>query len=127
MKKALAIVVACAFVFGFVYLTHAQETKGDMQQKHMRRPMVGGDEEGPWGKMAHEKMRKMLPMMGPKAMVASNDGGVIVLIGDKLQKYDKDLNLVKEVTITGDKECPLPEEEAAEAKQTQEQADAVKE
>ncbi|MDD4908163.1 MAG: hypothetical protein PHJ00_03785 [Candidatus Omnitrophica bacterium] len=40
-------------------------------------------------------------MMGfiPKQMVASNDGGVIILAGNKLMKYDKDLNLVKEVEI----------------------------
>jgi hypothetical protein len=32
-------------------------------------------------------------------MVASGDGGVIVTTGEKLIKYDKDLNVVKEVTI----------------------------
>jgi len=34
-----------------------------------------------------------------KQMVAANDGGVIVLAGNKLLKYDKDLNLVKEVEV----------------------------
>jgi len=43
-------------------------------------------------------------MMGilPKQMVATNDGGLIVLSGNKLLKYDKDLNLVKEVEIKTD-------------------------
>ena len=53
-------------------------------------------------------------LMG-KAMVAS-DGGVIVLMGDKLLKYDKNLKLVQEVTIQIDmkamwnrmsEQCPM--------------------
>jgi hypothetical protein len=40
-------------------------------------------------------------MGGPpqSQMVATNDGGVIVLMGPKLMKYDADLNLVKEVEV----------------------------
>ena len=34
-----------------------------------------------------------------KQMVATSDGGVIVMAGHKLFKYDKDLNLVKEVEL----------------------------
>ena len=34
-----------------------------------------------------------------KQMVGTPDGGVIILSGNKLLKYDKDLNLVKEVEI----------------------------
>ena len=50
----------------------------------------------------------MMPQKGmmqgmEKSIVASNDGGVIVLAGHKLYKYDKNLNLVKEV------ELPRPE------------------
>jgi len=40
----------------------------------------------------------MRPMMG-RQMVATSDGGVIVMAGDKLFKYDKNLNLVKETEI----------------------------
>ena len=32
-------------------------------------------------------------------MVATEDGGVVVLAGDRLLKYDKDLNLIKKVTV----------------------------
>ena len=42
-------------------------------------------------------------MMGEKSIVSSNDGGAIVMAGSKLYKYDKNLNLVKEV------ELPKPE------------------
>jgi len=43
-------------------------------------------------------------MMMQKQMVATSDGGVIVLAGNKLYKYDKDLNLVKEAEIKMDVE-----------------------
>ena len=35
----------------------------------------------------------------PSNIVATSDGGVVVLVGNKIVKYDKNLNLVKEVTI----------------------------
>ncbi len=57
-----------------------------MQEKQMdQKPMAG----------------MIMQMMGAmqKQMAATNDGGVIVLTGNKLLKYDKDLNLVKEVEL----------------------------
>ena len=53
------------------------------------------------------------PMMGKAQMVATDEGGVIVLAGSKLLKYDADLNLVKEVEVKmpmgpmGSKQCPM--------------------
>ncbi|OGX16053.1 MAG: hypothetical protein A2166_05430 [Omnitrophica WOR_2 bacterium RBG_13_41_10] len=44
-------------------------------------------------------------MMMQKQMVVTSDGGVIVLAGNKLYKYDKNLNLVKEVEIKIDVEA----------------------
>lgn len=62
--------------------------------------------------MGKGKMTKMPPMSGmmmkgmaEKSMVATADGGVIVLVGNKLIKYDKDLNVVKEVEIKIDMEA----------------------
>ncbi len=43
-------------------------------------------------------------MMMQKQMIATSDGGVIVLAGNKLYKYDKNLNLVKEAEIKMDVE-----------------------
>jgi hypothetical protein len=64
--------------------------------------------------MAMPKMGKMgCPMMGKAQMVATGEGGVIVLIGNKLIKYDANLDLVKEVEVPmptppmGGKQCPL--------------------
>jgi hypothetical protein len=42
-------------------------------------------------------------MMGKASMEMAQDGSVVVLMGDKLLKYDKDLALVKQV------EVPVPE------------------
>jgi hypothetical protein len=69
-----------------------------------------------------EQMTCMCPMchmMMGKSMVATTDGGVVVMIGNKLMKFDKDLNLVKEIKLKMDfegmekpmvqpvKECPM--------------------
>ncbi|MBF0122776.1 MAG: hypothetical protein HQL21_05140, partial [Candidatus Omnitrophica bacterium] len=40
------------------------------------------------------------------SMVATSDGGVIVLVGGKLKKYDKDLSLIKEVVVEADTAMP---------------------
>ncbi len=45
-------------------------------------------------------MQTMMGMMNN--IVATSDGGVVVMIGNKLYKYDKDLNLKKEVEIKVD-------------------------
>lgn len=42
------------------------------------------------------------PMMNDQhneSMIATSDGGVVVMAGPRLIKYDKDMNLVKEVEI----------------------------
>ena len=46
-------------------------------------------------------MSPMPLMQVPKSMIGTPDGGVIVLAGNRLLKYDKDLNLLKEVEIEG--------------------------
>ena len=51
-------------------------------------------------------------------VVATSDGGVVVLQGPKLAKYDADLNLVNEVELKGGpKKAPAPmtEEDVAAA------------
>ncbi|MFH0877567.1 MAG: hypothetical protein V1863_05020 [Candidatus Omnitrophota bacterium] len=60
--------------------------------------------------MEHKKAMGMDPMaekmkmkiMMPKEMVGTPDGGVIVMVGNKLLKYDKNLDLKKEVEIKVD-------------------------
>jgi len=97
MKKWM-ILFAAAFIVGSGSLVLAYEHDGDM-----------GDGKGMMG----DKMMMMHKMMGEKSMVSSNDGGVIVLIGNTLYKYDKNLKLIKQVDLSccmgmGDKKmCPM--------------------
>jgi hypothetical protein len=42
--------------------------------------------------------------MMERSVVATSDGGVVVVMGNKLTKYDKDLNVVKEVELKMDME-----------------------
>jgi hypothetical protein len=65
-----------------------------MHKGMMGQPMMG------------KEMPKMCPMhtmmaqgMMHKEIVATQDGGVIVMYDNKLLKYDKDVNFVKEVDL----------------------------
>ncbi|MFC1623963.1 hypothetical protein ACFL28_01400 [Candidatus Omnitrophota bacterium] len=96
-RKVLSLVVLVAFL-ALSSLSFAQEldeAKGSMKDR----------KEAKKGGMKGMMMKKMME----KEMVASGDGGVIVLVGNKLLKYDKDLNLVKEVEIKMDKEGMMKE------------------
>lgn len=100
MKKItfLAILAMCFMVSGisFAQENAAEETSMSMD-KEMKKPGMMKKK----GSMHGMMMKKMMQ----KEMVATEDGGVIVLIGNKLMKYDKDLNLVKEVEIKWDMEA----------------------
>jgi len=106
MRRLMSVLVAIVLMAGISGLSFAQgpanpkdamaakpmEMKKDMK-KCMMCPMHCG-------------------MMMKKMMIATSDGGVIVMAGKKLIKYDKDLNLVKEVEIKMDmekmmKDCPM--------------------
>lgn len=100
MKKVLALLLS-TIIFLMPSLTPAQEMNNTTEGNQTG--MMGGD-----GKMGGRgwRMAKMGGMMGARTMVASEDGGVIILAGNKLMKYDKDLNLVKEVEIKIEG-CPM--------------------
>jgi hypothetical protein len=105
MKRAIYwTVVILTFAAGVYVVLGAQGQEGMMggmmgQHKGMMEPnsmmmekcMTMMREKG----MGHMGMH---PMMH-SSMVATSHGGVIVMIGPKLLKYDKDLNLVKETEI----------------------------
>ncbi|MCR4337130.1 MAG: hypothetical protein NUV91_04915, partial [Candidatus Omnitrophica bacterium] len=94
--------------------------------------------------MKHGKMMGMPPMMHgmmesmvEKSVMIMPDGGVLVVMGNKLSKFDKDLNLIKEVTLTVDTEgmkkmmsdmkeiCPMmPEKGMDEGKESVEEKGA---
>ncbi len=96
MKKIIFVVVLVAFFTATSVISYAQE-KGSMMGKKKKGSMKGK------GYMQCMMMKKMMK----KEIVATGDGGVIVLVGNKLMKYDKDLNLIKEVEIQVDMEAMM--------------------
>ena len=46
-----------------------------------------------------DKMMKMMGMRHKDSLVATEDGGVVILQGPRLLKYDKTLTLIKEVEL----------------------------
>ncbi len=106
----VVLTIACVFcgvgLKGYEKKAQAAEatTKADMSKP-------GTMPSGMQGMMGKGQMMSMCPMhhmmmgsMMSKAIAPTENGGVIVLAGDKLIKYDKDLNLVKEVKIEMDME-----------------------
>ncbi len=90
--KVLSLVVVSIMFCSVVAFAQGSDEKNQpvveekIQEKQLDKERMGG---------------MMMQMMGTiqKQMVATNDGGVIVMTGNKLLKYDKDLNLVKEVEL----------------------------
>ena len=103
MKKIVGVVLAgvAVAIFSTLALAEYQQDEGPLVKKNMqdqmevKRDMMKLDKIGP----GPGGMR-----MG-KELVATTDGGVVVLIGNKLMKYDANLNLVKETEIKIDKEA----------------------
>jgi hypothetical protein len=107
MNKRVIMVLVCLFLAGSVTLAVAEEKKEGMDKKDMTKGcMMHEGKKGCCGEMMEKgKMMGMSPMMMGKSLVSTSDGGVVVLMGNKLQKYDKDLTLVKEVEIKMDMEA----------------------
>jgi hypothetical protein len=103
MKKFIfAVILLSLFVPAVAFAEEAQ--KEEMAPQGLSASGAGGgmDMEKPMGMPGMEKMCRS--MMGKAQMVATDEGGVIVLAGNKLMKYDADLNLVKEVEV----KMPMP-------------------
>lgn len=98
MVKAIVLFVVVVLVVGLSTICFAEQ---QMVNKESQKSMMGSGMMMQQGQK--EGMRPMPSMMMKsmmeKSMVATQDGGVVVLIGNKLLKYDKNLNLQKEVEI----------------------------
>lgn len=130
MRKALFIVMNVVLFAGFCVLAsaYAEQMKGSMTGTGMTEGDMMGD-EGMTGSQAmmmpQGKMMGMCSMHGMmmktmfgKHIVATQDGGIVVMAGNKLIKFDKDLNRIKEVEIMDaegikktmmqmEEECPM--------------------
>jgi len=107
MKKRLFIFMGmlCAVVFVLPLSVQADEAKGMMNGDGHAKGMMMGDGAMMGG---HDMMMKH--GMGGPSLVATSDGGVVVLSGCTLTKYDKNLKEVKEVQLKCGmmkKGCPM--------------------
>jgi hypothetical protein len=97
MKKIILTAVLVLAVSG---LAIAQMDKDKMGDKGMG---MMGDKGGMMGMMGGKEgmmgMKGMMMKMMHPDVVATSDGGIVILMGNKLTKYDKNLNVVKEVEI----------------------------
>jgi hypothetical protein len=79
-------------IVAFSFSLYAQNGQGN-----------GGENrgDGMMGMMDSSMACTMMKMhaISPKAAFGTSDGGVVVIIGNKMMKYDKDLNLKKEVEL----------------------------
>jgi hypothetical protein len=85
------VIVAIMFCSTIAFAQDSSEKKESTMEEKTNEKQMGKESMG----------GMVMQMMGAmqKQMVATNDGGVIVLVDNKLLKYDKDLNLVKEVEL----------------------------
>lgn len=96
MRKILNIFFVVMLVTLVYSLVLAEEQKDSPMGKGMM-------QQGMMHKKGMMKMCSMYKMMKAE-MIATKDGGVIVMVGNKLLKYDRNLNLKKEVEIKIDTE-----------------------
>jgi hypothetical protein len=112
MVKMRLCLITAALIFAFSLGAQAEEAKAPDVIKE--RGMTSSREHG----MMEQGMKKVKPgegmadcplytkmMHNAPMMVATSDGGVVVMAGGKLIKYDKNLAVVKEVSISSDKCC----------------------
>ena len=103
MRKRIVFTAVLVLTASGIAFAHMEDKgkEGMMGEAMMGKKggMMGGKMTGKMG--MHGMMMKMME----KKMVATSDGGVIVLAGNKLTKYDKDLNVVKEVELKMDMEA----------------------
>ncbi len=107
MKRAISLVLVMLFaipVLAFCQEATEEAGTGMGEGMMMHQGMMAG-EAGKEGMQKKHAMKCMMDMMMNKQMVATSDGGVVVLFGHKLYKYDKNLNLVKEAEIKMDFEA----------------------
>lgn len=112
MKWIVTFILMGIFIAGFCLWARAEEPQATTAATPVAEGMMKESMMQPEGKMHHEKKEGMHDMCCGmmqskmnKEMVATGDGGVIVMAGNKLLKYDKNLNLVKEAEIKMDMEC----------------------
>jgi hypothetical protein len=106
MKRMYIAVVFAAALTGLAYWAGAADAPAAKEAGMHMEMMKDGMKDGVMGGMCsgHVMMGKM--MMGCQ-MVAMPDGDVVVMMGTKLTKYDKNLAVVKEVEMKVDTDAMM--------------------
>jgi len=99
MKKIMFILLAAVVCMSFLSVSFAGDMAGRKGDKKWDKKDC---KKGMSCPMCH--MNKSM-MMGEKKLVATQDGGAVLMMGNKLIKYDAQMNLVKEVEIKMDMEA----------------------
>jgi hypothetical protein len=92
MRQRIGMILTAMLVL-FLSVVFAQEKAQNKTETQSAMQMSGMKESGMMGKGMMDK-----GMMDRK-IVSTRDGGVVIWIGNKLFKYDKDLKLVKETEL----------------------------
>lgn len=92
MRNKILGVFAIVLLGGIGLIYAHQKDMGGSGMMPMMRKKMGGRQ----GKVM---MMSGMMMAMPKSIVATEDGGIIVLVGNKLLKYDANLKLVKEIEV----------------------------
>lgn len=96
MRKNILGMILVIFVAGTSFVS-ADEIKGSMGRGMTGKGMMGKGKIG--GKMM---MHGMMKSMMERTVLTTADGGIIIVQGNKLTKYDKNLNVIKEVELKTD-------------------------
>ena len=93
-KEILILVFSLGMALSFGASVFAQEDMQGMgnESERSQSQTMGGQGKG-----------KMMGMMHKDSMIATSDGGIVVMSGPRLIKYDGALNLVKEVELPKEK------------------------
>lgn len=97
MRRRIGMILAVILVL-FLSLVFAQEKSENKVETQSAMPMSGMKESGMMGKGMMDRVMMDKGMMDRK-IVSTRDGGVVLWIGNKLFKYDKDLKLVRETEL----------------------------
>lgn len=102
MRKVIAVIIA-VLILSFPGMALAQMEKGEgmMDDKGMEMKEHGMMHDGMMGQGDMMGGPMMKHMMGP-IVVATSDGGVVVVIGDKMTKYDQDLDVIGQADLKAD-------------------------
>lgn len=93
-------------VLGMFAVVSLQSSLYAADTEEMGEMRTGYGEKGGMGRR-DKGMHMMMKMMMDKSVVATSDGGVVVVAGKKMTKYDSALNVVKEVEIKMDMDAMM--------------------